>query len=1192
MASTSRASTSTEPSTSEESFLRYNPPALKLAFQNDKKYHVFLSFRGPDVRKTFVGHLFEALSFAGLNVFLDTEKLEKGKIIDLSLEAAIESSAIRIPIFSKGYAESTWCLREAAEMLRTPGLIIPLFYDVDPTHVRYPEKGSSPYCPSFEEHRRKSYYEKEEIDRWNDALNKICSRSGWSMDIADGFEARLVKTVVNDLINTLDRVLLQVAKHPVGVDSVKDALIHKLNLDSLNPVIKIGIWGIGGIGKTTVAKAIYNQVYTKFEATSFVSNIRTTAAESEGLIKLQKILLKDLAKYNSEVDSVDKGKSLIREHLTRKRVLLILDDVDSVKQLNALVGDWLAHGSRVIITSRDKHVINVAEVSSECIHEMSGLELKGGLELFSWYAFLRARPSPKYKDLSKRIVEACKGHPLSLEVIGSFLYDKQDETGCWEEAVHDITQNSEIYDTLYISYDALSEDEKEIFLDIACFFIGKDKALPIVFWSSLYKKVHTAISNLSMRLLIKIDGRGFFDMHDHLRDMGRNIAEKEKKGTRKWEPNDSSTVSNDLSRLQLIGGNPRRLEMLYTEGLRYLHLQDMTIQCTTMETLFLPPQSLIWLSLKNCSFEVSMELDRAVKKPRFSRQCITGWSSLELSLSPQISLPKLFDSNNNLSQLRLLVLEDLVRCHDLSSLPDSIGKLSHLQLLKLRYCPNLSSLPDTIGNLSQLQKLDLGKCFGLRSLPDTIGNLSQLQKLDLGWFMSSSLPDRIGNLSQLQKLGLSMSESLSSLPDSIGNLSQLQELDLSGRGSLSSLPNSIGNLSHLAKLDLKGCNSLSSLPDSIGKLSQLSELNLLRCNSLSSLPDSIGNLSQLNRLLYECVNLSSLPDSIGKLSQLQELDLLGCGSLSSLPNSIGNLSQLAKLDLEGCNSLSSLPDSIGKLSQLSELNLLGCNSLSSLPDSIGKLSQLQYLSLGCCNSLSSLPDSIGNLSQLAKLDLDCCNSLSSLPDSIGNLSQLQKLDLDGCNSLSSLPDSIGNLSQLQKLDLSFCDSLSILPDSIGNLSQLQELDLFGCDSLSILPDSIGNLSQLQGLDLTSCNSLSILPDSIGNLSQLISLTLCDCYNLSSLPDSIGNLSQLEELDLFHCNSLSILPDSIGNLSQLQGLNLIGCNSLSILPDSIGNLSQLISLKLCHCYNLSSLASLTALTTFYRCRTCTCKGVGA
>ncbi|XP_057829766.1 disease resistance protein L6 [Cryptomeria japonica] len=183
---------------------QYKPPTTRLAFQSNNRYDVFLSFRGPDVRKTLVDHLYEALTQAGLNVFLDTDKLEKGEIIGLSLDSAIESSAIRIPIFSKGYADSAWCLKEASVMSRTPGLIIPLFYHVDPTSVRYPDNASSPYCRQFLKHSDR--YRREEINDWKRALRQICSYSGWSLDLTQGYEARLIKMMVNDLRKTLKRV--------------------------------------------------------------------------------------------------------------------------------------------------------------------------------------------------------------------------------------------------------------------------------------------------------------------------------------------------------------------------------------------------------------------------------------------------------------------------------------------------------------------------------------------------------------------------------------------------------------------------------------------------------------------------------------------------------------------------------------------------------------------------------------------------------------------------------------------------------------------------------------------------------------------------------------------------------------------------------------------------------------------------
>ncbi|XP_057836452.2 disease resistance protein RPV1-like [Cryptomeria japonica] len=666
---------------------------------------------------------------------------------------------------------------------------------------------------------------------------------------------------------------------------------------------------MGGIGKTTVAKTVYNQIYASFEAASFVFNVRATAAEVTGLTNLQKKILEDLAKYDGKIDSVDKGISLFKDRLGGKRVLLILDDVDSLDQLNALVGDWLAPGSRVVITSRDKHILNIAE----CIDKMTGLEINEGLQLFSWHAFLRASPSPSYKDLSEKIVEACKGHPLSLEVIGSSLYDKQNDTGCWTDALRNITLNPRIHKRLYISYRDLTDAEKEIFVDIACFFIGEHKTLPIVFWKSLYEMVDTAVLNLAMKLLIKIDDNGVFEMHDHLRDMGWTIAKTEKKGTRLWNAANLSTISNyiNLSRLRLNGGNPQQLgiegtqqrnaanlstasnninfscpwvneenpqtlKRLYRPCLRYLHLQDLPIEGMAEDTLATLPPSLIWLRLKNCSIEIGklQKILAALRKP--------------------------FQSGfvGNIGQLKIVQVDD-----------------KHF-----------------------LDNLSVSSFF-------TLPNIQLVQHLELNWFENlKKLPDATGNLLQLQHLELRGCRSLKNFPDAIGNLSQLQHLNLERCWSLKNLPDSIGSLTHLQHLNFEGCKSLNKLPQTIGNLSRLQYLNLEKCWSLKKLPCTIGDLSKLQHLnLSWCISLKTIPYTIGNMSQLQHLSLERCWSLTSLPYTIGDLSELQYLNLSSCITLQTFPHTIGNLSQLQRLNFYNCKRLNSIPDTIGNLSQLQYL---------------------------------------------------------------------------------------------------------------------------------------------------------------------------------------------------------------------------------------------------------
>ncbi|XP_059071829.1 disease resistance protein RUN1-like [Cryptomeria japonica] len=663
-------------------------------------------------------------------------------------------------------------------MLASPGLIIPLFYEMEPTHVRYPQGSSSPYEKSFEKYYSQlDRYSREEIDGWKHALEQICCRSGWSLDMTGSFEAQLVKKVVNDIIKTLDRVPLQVAKYPVGLETVKKDLIQKLHLGSAQTAVRFGIWGIGGIGKTTVAKAAYNEACNDFDAASFVFNVRSTS-----LTKLQGQILKDLVNYEEELQSVEKGKYLLADRLRGIRALVILDDVDDRVQLDALAGHWLSPGSCLIITSRDRHILNTAHISSVCIHQMSGLEESEGLQLLSWHAFLRPSPIPGYEVLSKRIVQACKGHPLSLEIIGAFLYDKQNDTDIdsWNEILDNFTVNKDIFKTLKISFKGLSAEEREIFLDIACLFIGERTTNPILFWKSMYKNVRIAITNLSMKLLIRIDEKDVFDMHDLVQDMGQMVAEEEQ--TRQWQAAQSSSSSKNVSNisgLRLYKGDLRSLKMLGTPSLHYLHLEQVHIE-DSIDNL---PPSLRWLKVDSCSFPKTMHSSILFE---------------EVILAMKNKFTSVVDS---LPQLRIM---DLTGCRSLQNLPDSIGHLSHLQSLNLSECQKLDCLPNTISNLSQLLYLNLSYCENLLYLPDSIGNLSQLQYLNLTCCrILIELPDSIGKLSQLKELSLSWSEKLESLPKSISNLSKLEMLDmLRCHTAWKSIPYSILILPELCLLGL------------------------------------------------------------------------------------------------------------------------------------------------------------------------------------------------------------------------------------------------------------------------------------------------------------------------------------------------------------------------------------------------------
>jgi len=261
---------------------------------------------------------------------------------------------------------------------------------------------------------------------------------------------------------------------------------------------------MGGIGKTTIAKAIYNKIGRNFEARSFLANTREVWEKNVGQVSLQQQLLFD--------------------RLCGKRVLLVLDDVSTLDQLNALCGSrqWFGAGSRIIITTRDRHILRGNRVDQ--VYALKEMDESESIELFSWHAFKQARPREDFAGISSNVVEYSGRLPLALEVLGSYLFDRGIiEWKCVLDKLKRIP-NDQVQKKLKISYEGLNDDtEKEIFLYMACFFIGMDRndVIHILNGSELFAEI--GVSVLVERSLVTVDDGNRLGMHDLLRDMGREI---------------------------------------------------------------------------------------------------------------------------------------------------------------------------------------------------------------------------------------------------------------------------------------------------------------------------------------------------------------------------------------------------------------------------------------------------------------------------------------------------------------------------------------------------------------------------------------------------------------------------------------------------------------------------------------------
>lgn len=231
-----------------------------------------------------------------------------------------------------------------------------------------------------------------------------------------------------------------------------------------------------------------------------------------------------------QLASVNEGTETIKGKLGQKRVLLVLDDVDDIKQLEILAGgrDWFGSGSRIIniiITTRDKHLLDAHWVENIC--EMKVLNDHESLELFCQNAFKSCHPAPDYEDLSNRAIHYAKGLPLALKVIGSHLIGK--DLSEWKSALdkYEKSPHKDIQSILRISCDSLDLNEQDIFLDIACFFKGQrlEYVKAILDGCDFYPE--DGIRILVDKSLITVE-HSCLMIHDLIQDMGKESVKEEK----------------------------------------------------------------------------------------------------------------------------------------------------------------------------------------------------------------------------------------------------------------------------------------------------------------------------------------------------------------------------------------------------------------------------------------------------------------------------------------------------------------------------------------------------------------------------------------------------------------------------------------------------------------------------------------
>ena len=349
------------------------------------------------------------------------------------------------------------------------------------------------------------------------------------MNGSEEYECEMIRKITEEISTKLNRPPLHIADYPVGL-KVRMQQIEKLMDGEFDKkVTMLGIHGMGGIGKSTLSRAIYNLMAHQFEASYFLANVREKSIK-DGLVHIQETMLSELVgEKNMKLGDVHRGIPILQQRLSAKKVLLVLDDINKKEQLHATAGglDWFGPGSIIIITTREKHLLDVHGVEKQ--YEVGEINDIVALELFKWNAFKNKEVDPCYEELTKRAIYYANGLPLALETIGSNLFGKTlDE---WESALetYERIPNRDLHEVLKVSYDSLDSYEKEIFLDIACFFRGCSLTYVTKTLEARGFPSKFGIRVLEKKSLIKIREcqHETVTMHDMIRSMGKEIVRQQ-----------------------------------------------------------------------------------------------------------------------------------------------------------------------------------------------------------------------------------------------------------------------------------------------------------------------------------------------------------------------------------------------------------------------------------------------------------------------------------------------------------------------------------------------------------------------------------------------------------------------------------------------------------------------------------------
>ncbi|KAJ0624765.1 putative virus X resistance protein-like, coiled-coil [Helianthus annuus] len=742
-----------------------------------------------------------------------------------------------------------------------------------------------------------------------------------------------------------------------------------------------GIWGMGGLGKTTLAQLVYNQTSV---AQYFDLQCWVYVSENFQVKEIIKAIITSIDKSECTVTHLDVLQETLQSKLREKKFLIVLDDVwaeeNEKEEWERLSGTLScgAEGSVVVMTTRSERTCQMMAKVGELRHQLGCLSEANSWLLFKLHAFAQGRVGDderKLEPIGREIVVKCKGLPLAVKTLGSLMWSKSSSND-WQRVkdsnIWNLQENN-VLPALKLSYDNLAPHIKRCFSYFCLFPKGhklkKDEL--ILLWvangfippkgeTDLYVIGEEIFSCLIWKSLFQVEN-GFRDgidtckMHDLVHDMARHVMRHD---CLVIEPAcNKDGIPNEV--LHLSSSCPDEKLILSSEDLGKL---------TSLRSIFMFGEG--------------------------DEDCIT----------------QLF----NHVYVRVLHLA----LTKLRTLPESICKLKHLRYLNLS-SSDIEVLPDSILYLQNLQVLILCYCRRLHYLPESICKLRYLKYLTLLGLGIEFLPIGLKDMISLQCLDINDCYSLRHLPFGIEKLTSLRMLSWFPVGKERGAKISeLGDLNLLeGKLEIYGLQN-------VGGLSEAKSANLICKTNLSSL---VLVWSNSGTIITEESTPEMFEEVLEGLEPNPSLEILKMRSYMGKtisPSWMDNLRNLVEIHFYRCRECEHIPP-LGRLPSLRVIQLVSMDSLKYFHDDDINMSVdnndmfncLQRLKISCCWELISLPD---NLPKLEDLELEDCQKLISLPN---NLPSIRKMKFEYCNGLLSLPDEIQSFKDLNKLEIRFCKHL-------------------------------------------------------------------------------------------------------------------------------------------------------------------------